>query len=402
MPEFHYRAMQGTGRLAEGVVLAETESAAAAQLRVQGYLPLHIARRREARPLRFPFPNRRLRADDRVVFARQLATLVRAGVPLDRSLALCRDLADKKALREIVESVLSQLRYGNSLADSLTATGRFFPPLYIAMVRAGEASGTLPLVLDRLVEFEEFSQELRNYLLSALIYPTLLLVVGGTAIAVLLGYVIPRFAQIFEEAGRALPLSTWVLLQIGKTLQHYGWLLGVLLVLAVWGGRRWLQTETGRSRWDEKTLRVPILGSVLLKLEIARFAKTLGTLLAQNVPIVTALRLTQGVLGNRVLAKSVDPLILGLKRGQGLSTPLAQAGLFPPLAIQLVTVGEHTGRLDAMLLQVAEVYDREVRTGIKRLVALVEPSIILVMGLIVGAIVISTLLAIVSVNEVPF
>jgi len=402
MPEFQYRAMQGTGRLAEGVVLAETESAAVAQLRGKGYLPLHVARRRQVRPLRFPFLNRRLRADDRVVFARQLATLVRAGVPLDRSLALCRDLADKKALREIAESVLSQLRHGNSLADSLAATGRFFPPLYIAMVRAGEASGTLPLVLDRLVEFEEFNQELRDYLLSALIYPTLLVVVGGTAIAVLLGYVIPRFAQVFEEAGRALPLSTWILLQIGKAFQHYGWLLGVLSVLAVWGGRRWLQTEAGRSRWDEETLRAPVLGSVLLKLEIARFAKTLGTLLAQNVPIVTALRLTQGVLGNRVLAKNVEPLILGLKRGQGLSTPLAQAGLFPPLAVQLVTVGEHTGRLDAMLLQVAEVYDREVRTAIKRLVALVEPSIILVMGLIVGAIVISTLLAIVSVNEVPF
>lgn len=403
MPEFQYKAIKGTGQVVEGVLVADTEPALVAELRQMGCLPIRVTPKGGSIGARFSFLSRgRLSSRDRLNFARQLATLVRAGIPLDRSFELCRDLAEKDTLRRVVDSSLKELRSGKSLANSLAENSDFFPPLYVAMVRAGEASGTLPAVLDRLVEFEEFSDELRTYLLSALIYPAVLVLVGGAAIGLLLGFVVPRFAQVFEEAGKALPLPTLILMQVANAFRDYGWLAAIATVIAVLMAVRWIKTESGRRRWDTWRLRAPLIGPLTLRLEIARFAKTTGTLLAQAVPIVAALRLTKEVLGNRVLASAVEPLIQGIKRGQGLAGPLAEARLFPPLAVQLATLGEQTGKLDAMLLQVAEIYDREVRVATKRLVALVEPAVILTMGLIVGGIVISTLLAIVSINEVPF
>jgi len=403
MPEFSYRAIKGSGELVQGTLVAETEPALLAQLRRMGCMPIHVSPKDGSMGTRWLRLTRRgPSTQDRLIFARQLATLVRAGIPLDRSLSLCRDLAEKPALQAVIDTTLKQLRSGQSLAHSLAANERFFPPLYVAMVRAGEASGTLPAVLDRLVEFEEFSAELRGYLVSALIYPTLLLAVGGVAIAFLLGFVVPRFAQIFEEAGKELPLPTQVLMDVSQAFRSYGWLAALIIAAAVLLAGRWVRTESGRLRWDQWRLKAPLLGDVSLKLEIARFAKTMGTLLTQAVPIISALRLTREVLSNRRMAAAVEPLIQGVKRGQGLATPLAESGMFPALAVQLMTLGEQTGKLDSMLLELAAIYDREVRVATKRLVALVEPAVILAMGLVVGTIVISTLLAIVSINEVPF
>ncbi len=403
MPEFSYRAIKGSGELVQGTLVAETEPALLAQLRRMGCMPIHVSAKDGAQGLSWARLTRRgLSSQDRLIFARQLATLVRAGIPLDRSLTLSRDLAEKPALRAVIDDTLKELRSGKSLAHSLAVNERFFPPLYVAMVRAGEASGTLPAVLDRLVEFEEFSAELRGYLVSALIYPTLLLAVGSVAIAFLLGFVVPRFAQIFEEAGKELPLPTLILMDVSQAFRNYGWLAALLIVAVVFFGNRWVRTESGRLRWDQWRLKAPLLGDVTLKLEIARFAKTMGTLLNQAVPIISALRLTREVLSNRRVAAGVEPLIQGVKRGQGLATPLAETGLFPALAVQLMTLGEQTGKLDSMLLELAAIYDREVRVATKRLVALVEPAVILAMGLVVGTIVVSTLLAIVSINEVPF
>jgi general secretion pathway protein F len=403
MPEFMYKAIKTSGQLVDGVRAAENQAALIADLRQLGFLPVRVRVKSGAPSAGLRFWGRaRLSAQDRLIFAQQLATLVRAGIPLDRCLALSRDLAEKEALRTLIDGTLKELRAGKSLANSLASRSDFFPTLYVAMVRAGEASGTLPQVLDRLVEFDQFRQELRSYLVSALIYPALLLTVGGIAISILLGFVVPRFAQVFEEAGKELPLPTWILMQVAEAFRNYGWLAAGLLVVAGLLGHSWIRTPAGKRRWDRWKLRVPLVGPVALKLEIARFAKTLGTLLSQTVPFVAALHLTRDVLGNRVLAEAIEPLVQGVKRGQGLAGPLQASGFFPPLTVQLATLGEQTGKLDAMLLQVADIYDREVRTATKRLVALVEPAVILLMGLIVGSIVISTLLAIVSINEVPF
>jgi general secretion pathway protein F len=403
MPEFSYRAIKTSGELVQGTLVAETEPAVLAQLRRMGCMPIQVSTKDGSGSASWSLLKRRgTSSADRLNFARQLATLVRAGVPLDRSLALCRDLAEKPALEAVISATLKELRSGQSLAHSLASNPRFFPPLYVAMVRAGEASGTLPAVLDRLVEFEEFSAELRGYLISALIYPMVLLAVGGVAIAFLLGFVVPRFAQIFEEAGKELPLPTQILMDVSQAFRDYGWIAALVAVVTILLFTRWVRTESGRLRWDQWRLKAPFLGDVILKLEIARFAKTMGTLLNQAVPIISALRLTREVLSNRRVAAAVEPLIQGVKRGQGLANPLVETGMFPALAAQLMTLGEQTGKLDAMLLELAAIYDREVRVATKRLVALVEPAVILAMGLVVGTIVISTLLAIVSINEVPF
>jgi len=403
MPEFSYKAIKGTGELVQGTLVAETEPAVLAQLRRMGCMPIHVGAKDGSTGESWALLKRRgTSSSDRLVFARQLATLVRAGVPLDRSLSLCRDLAEKPGLQAVIAATLKELRSGQSLANSLAANPRFFPPLYVAMMRAGEASGTLPAVLDRLVEFEEFSAELRGYLISALIYPMVLMVVGSVAIAFLLGFVVPRFAQIFEEAGKELPLPTQILMDVSQALRDYGWIAAVVIIITVLFFTRWVRTESGRLRWDQWRLKAPLLGDVSLKLEIARFAKTMGTLLNQAVPIISALRLTREVLSNRRVAAAVEPLIQGVKRGQGLAGPLAETRMFPALAVQLMTLGEQTGKLDSMLLELAAIYDREVRVATKRMVALVEPAVILAMGLVVGTIVISTLLAIVSINEVPF
>lgn len=403
MPEFIYRAIKGRNQVIQGVLAAAAEPELVAELRRMGLLPIQVTPKEKARRWSFrAITKERLSSRDRLDFARQLSTLVRAGLPLDRSLTLCRDLAEKEAVRDVIQAALKELRSGKSLADSLEAAGDFFPALYAAMVRAGEASGTLPSVLDRLVEFEEFSAELRDYLISALIYPALLLTVGGAAIALLLGYVVPRFAQVFAESGKDLPLPTWMLMQVAEAFRRYGWLAALALGLGVGLVYRYIRTESGRLLWDRWKLKAPLIGSVSLKLEVGRFAKTMGTLLNQTVPIVSALRLTRNVLGNRILANAIEPLVQGVKRGQGLSVPLKAVGLFPTLVVQLTSLGEQTGKLDAMLLQISEIYDKEVRTATKRLVSLVEPAIILVMGLVVGSIVVSTLLAIVSINEVPF
>jgi general secretion pathway protein F len=403
MPEFSYKAIKGTGELVQGTLVAETEPALLAQLRRMGCMPIHVGAKDGSTGASWASLKRRgTSSSDRLGFARQLATLVRAGVPLDRSLSLSRDLAEKPAMQAVIAATLKELRSGQSLANSLAANPRFFPPLYVAMVRAGEASGTLPAVLDRLVEFEEFSAELRGYLISALIYPTVLLAVGTVAIAFLLGFVVPRFAQIFEEAGKELPLPTQILMDVSQAFRDYGWIAAVVIILTAVLFTRWVRTDPGRLRWDQWRLKAPLLGDVSLKLEIARFAKTMGTLLNQAVPIISALRLTREVLSNRRVAAAVEPLIQGVKRGQGLAGPLAETRMFPALAVQLMTLGEQTGKLDSMLLELATIYDREVRVATKRLVALVEPAVILAMGLVVGTIVISTLLAIVSINEVPF
>lgn len=403
MPEYVYKAIKGSGQVIEGELAAETQPAMLAALRQMGCLPIQVAEKRGSGGPRLAFFHRRtLSSRDRLNFILQLATLVRAGIPLDRGLALARDLAEKPVLRAVIDSTLRDLRAGKSLASSLAGQGDFFSPLYVAMVRAGEASGTLPAVLDRLVEMEEFNEELRNYILSALIYPALLVAAGGAAICLLLGFVVPRFAEVFAEAGKALPLPTLILMQVATAFRRYGWLAAGGVGVAVWAVRRWVRTEAGRLRWDQWQLRAPLLGPVIIKLQMTRFAKTMGTLLSQAVPIITGLRLTKEVVSNRVVAAAIEPLIQGVKRGQGLAAPLAESDLFPPLAVQLTTLGEQTGKLDAMLLEVAQIYDREVRVATKRLVALIEPTIILVMGLVVGAIVVSTLLAIISINEVSF
>jgi general secretion pathway protein F len=323
-------------------------------------------------------------------------------VPIDRALAICSELTQSAEFRKVIGNVLGQIKGGQSLAEALEAQGDVFSKLYVNMVRAGQASGTLPAVFQRLAEFEAGAAEWRSHMISSLVYPVLLTVVAIVSLLVLMNFVIPRFAQVFESTGLPMPFATAALLWVGRMLRSYGW---VALLIAVGTGllfRRALRTPQGRERWDRALLRVPVLGELLRKAETARFARTMATLVGHSVPLVESLRIVKETVGNRVMAGSFEGVIQGVKRGEGIAGPVGRAGTFPALAVHLLRVGEETGRLDAMFERLANIYENQTRAALRRLTALFEPAVILVMGVAVGAIVLSLLLAITSINEIPF
>ena len=400
---FRYKAVNAHGAYSEGQLDAADTRAAVYRLQSMGLIPVSIeepAGRRSARSKGIAL--QRVSKKDILFFTEELSTLVHAGLPLDRSLTIAAELASKPALRNVIHDVLKQIKAGGSLAESLSAHPRHFSRLYVNMVRAGEAGGVLDVILQRLVEFERSADELRSYLISALIYPVLLTGVGAASIGILLYFVIPKFASIFAEMGAAIPPATMAMLWLSEATRSYWWVALGSVAAIIAAIRYWIGTSGGRRTWDALKLRLPVLGSTILKMEMARFARTLGTLIASAVPLIAGVRIVQDIASNKIVAEGISRIADGAKRGEGVSRPMRDAGVFPGLAIHLVEVGEETGRLDVMLLQVADVYEKDVKTSIKALTSVFEPAIILVMGIIVGTVVLSMLMAIFSINEIGF
>lgn len=404
MPEFFYRAVTMAGKPAQGALSGATEKAVARELHRQGLVPVYIGSRRQsaAGGLALPWLGRsRVRSRDRLFFTQELSTLVNSGLPLDRALSICAELTERKALRSVITDVLQELKGGKSLGDSLEGHPEVFSELYRNMIRAGEASGSLDVALERLADLERSSDELRGQLISAMIYPLLLALVATGSILVMMYYVVPRFAQVFSESGMPIPTPTYLLLAASDLLRNYGWIAALALAAVISGARYHVRTPAGRRRWHAWKLKLPVAGDVFRKVETARFARTMATLLANGVPLLQALRIVKGLLGNVVLEDSLTAVAQGVQRGEGLAGPLRKTGAFPPLAGHLLTVGEETGKLDVMFQRMADIYDNDTRAAIKRATALFEPLVILTMGLVVGAMVLSMLLAIVSINDVP-
>jgi general secretion pathway protein F len=403
MAIFRYKAVNAHGAFSEGQVDALDSRTVVFRLQSMGLIPVSIeepAGLKSARPKKIYF--QRVSRKDILFFTEELSTLVHAGLPLDRSLAITAELSSKPALRSVIYDVLNQIKAGKSLAESLAAHPRHFSRLYINMVRAGEVGGVLDVILSRLVEFERSADELRSYLISALIYPVLLTGVGAASIGILLYFVIPKFASIFEEMGAAIPPATVAMLWLSKMTRTYWWVALGSIAAVILAIRYSIRTPLGRRVWDALKLKVPVLGTTVLKMEMARFARTLGTLVASAVPLIAGVRIVQDIANNTIVSEAISKIADGAKRGEGVSRPMREAGVFPGLAIHLVEVGEETGRLDTMLLQVADVYEKDVKTSIKALTAVFEPAIILVMGIIVGTVVLSMLMAIFSINDIGF
>jgi len=405
MPVFTYRATDRVGRTIDGTMEAATRRAVVERLHQEEYYPLAVESA-EARAGWRQFvpelPVQRVTPKDLLAFTRELATLVDAGLPLDRALQILGELTGNPRLQRIIQDLTRGVRGGSSLAEALARHHpRPFSRLYINMVRAGEKGGVLEVALKRLAGFLEAAQELREAIVSALIYPTLLAVVGSGAVVFLLTFVLPRFAVIFADLGQALPLPTRILLAVSEGIQAYWWGLLLLALLALLGWRAATGTEGGRLAWDRWLLGLPLLGGLLLRLEVARFARTLGTLLQAGVPLLQALATVKEIAVNRVVVEALERLHDGIKRGGGIASPLAASRVFPTLAVHMVRVGEETGRLEEMLSKVADVYEGEVRTAVKRLIAALEPAIILTLGVVVLLIVVAVLLAIFGINELP-
>jgi general secretion pathway protein F len=406
MPVYSYRAADRAGRTIDGVMEAHDAQAVIERLHREEYFPVRVeavdARRRLAAfglggggPQRVP-------GRDLLTFTQQLSTLVDAGIPLDRALGILADLSANPRLRRIVQDVAQSVRTGSTLADALSRHHpRPFSRLYINTVRAGEKGGVLEAALRRLGEHLEQTRELREALTSAMVYPALLVSVGIGAVIFLMTWVLPRFAVIFADMAEGLPLPTRLLLGISRALTEYWWVLALAVLAALLGWQLTTRSEAGRLAVDRWLLGLPALGTLLRKLEVGRFARTLATLLRSGVPLLAALGVAREVASNQVTALALGQVQEGAKRGDGLARPMAETGAFPALAIHMVRVGEETGRIEDMLERVAASYEGEVRVAVRRFIALLEPVIILVLGLIVLGIVLSILLAVLSINELP-
>jgi general secretion pathway protein F len=407
MGTFQYTATDSAAKIVQGSMEASDERAVVTWLRANGYYPIKVGQPgvvTEARPGLVGFPTRLGRApstQDVLAFTQQLATLLEAGMELDRSLAILLDLTDNQRFRSILRSILADIQAGSSFADSLAKHPRLFSRLYVNMVKAGEASGVMEVILLRLAGFLERSKAVRDEITSAMIYPLLLLLVGGGAIVVMMNFVIPRFAQIFADAKQLMPLPTRILLAISAFTTDYWWIVLAVIVVAWIALRAYLQTEQGRMQWDQWKLGLPLLGSLVREIEVSRFARTFGTLLQSGVPVLAAVAIVKETVTNRVIAGAMVRLQEGVKRGEGISGPLRATGAFPSFSIHMAKVGEETGKLEEMLIRVADTYDERVRRTVKRLTSLLEPVLILSLGAIVGFIVLSMLLAIFSINELP-
>ena len=407
MNTFYYKATDRLGKPIEGNLEAHDYQNAVAQLRGLNYFPIQITNQQNKNlsiksPLLISGLRNKISQKDLVSITQQLATLVDSGITLDKSLSILVDLAEKPQAKEVLTEIHKKVHAGSSFADALAEFPKVFSKLYINMIRAGEAGGTLAPSLNSVASFLEKSEELKANIKSAMIYPAILTSVGGFAILVLFTVVIPRFSKLFDELGAALPLPTKIMLFLSTFITNHWLAIIMVFILLVAGFIFYLKQKKGRLHWDGIVLGLPLFGSLAQKIEVSRFSRTMATLLSSGVAILGALNITQAILNNRMIAATMGQVRQGLKEGNGLSKPLQQTGVFPPLAIHMIAIGEETGTLDKMLTKVANTYDREVERSIKQLISLIEPFMILSMALVIGFIVISMLLAIFSINEINF
>lgn len=402
MALYYYKAISPAGEKLEGEMECATTEEVIRRLQEAGNIPIKatLASAGAAINLRnLGFRKRGISSAQITVFTRELATLIGAGLPLDRALQVLADLAEDDKVARLVVDIREKVRGGGALSDALEAQHSTFDKLYVNMVRAGEMGGSLDETLEQLADYLERAKETRDSVTSALIYPTILLIMAGVSVMILMLFVVPQFAAIFEDLEGDLPLATQITIGFGTLLQDYWWLL-----LAAVGGiiyfMRWqLSDAAKRYRWHQRVLSLPLVGELIRVVETARLTRTVGTLVHNGVPLLSALALGKGVLKNDVLAEGVEIAAAEVKDGGGLAQTLAATERFPNFALQMISLGEETGRLDEMLLEVAKTYDKKVQTTIERMLALLVPLLILGLASIIAFIVISILLALVSVSD---
>ncbi len=402
MTLYRYQVIDASGEVQDGQLEAANEELAVTRLRDQGLMLLQLQEASGSGfslALNFGLRSQRISNKALVLLTGQLSSLLGAGLPLDRALTVLISISEDPKVANLLTRVQEQVRGGSNLADALEAQHGVFSRLYLNMVRAGELGGSLEVVMQRLAEFLERARALRDTVISALIYPSILFSVAVLSVLILLTWVVPQFQELFADSGKALPLATQIVIAAGDGLRHYWWVgAGVVFLLVVWMRNQLAQPDS-RLRWDGWFLRWPLVGGLVSRVEMARFSRTLGTLLGNGVALLSALAIVRETMTNQVLANAVGQLADNLKSGQNLSGPLQDSGVFPPLAVHMIRVGEETGQLEAMLLKVADTYDREVQSTVQRMLALLEPLMILGLGVVIAAIIMSILVAIMSLNE---
>jgi general secretion pathway protein F len=398
MASFTYKAVGRDGKTRQGVVEASGQELASRQLRAQGLTLLKLEagnslddpEKAVGKP-----PGRQ----EVLSMTSELAVLLRAGLPLDRALKVLIDMAVQPQMQFLLNDLLKAVKGGKALSIAMQSHEKIFGSFYISMVRSGEASGLLSEVLDRLVEYLENAKANRDSVVSALIYPAILLVVAVLSIVLMLGFVVPQFESLFEDMGEALPLLTQMVLSGADFIKSWGWLL---LIAIIGGGivfRNWSSTDQGRAALDRRMLGLPLAGGIVFEFEVSKFARTTGTLLGNGVSLLKAISIAIDTVDNRVIRDALQVLPPAVKGGQRMSIALEESKMFTPMVIQMIRVGEESGSLDKMLLELAKVFDDHVQSGVKRGLALLEPILILTMGFIIAVIIIAILMGILSVNN---
>ncbi|GAB4279629.1 MAG: type II secretion system inner membrane protein GspF [Methylomicrobium sp.] len=405
MALFAYKAVNRVGEVEDGFKEAPDEMAVIRQLQQEGFIPLRVVASRGRTFLGIPLGTKSSRLPQKalLIFTGELATLLDSGLPLDKSLSVLMELTgDSSVLSQLIGRVLEKVKSGSALADALESQSGVFSKFYLNMIRAGEAGGNLGAVLTRLSEYLERSKELKDTVTTALIYPVILLIMSLASLFVMLTFVVPQFSEMFESAGQALPVPTQIVVGLANWLQSYWWglLLGVLLVVGYFNYQ--LNDPALRKIWDGRLLRMPLVGGIVINMETANISRTLGTLLGNGVSILNALAIVRETVTNGVLVDAIQNAEEQLKQGRHMSEALIERKVLPQMAMQMVRMGEETGRLEEMLLRVAVIYDKQLRVSIQRMLALLEPVLIISLGIMIAGIIVSILLAILSVNDLAF
>ena len=393
--QFAYKAKESTGKLVEGLVEAADQKAALARLRGQRLTVVEINQKAK----RDKFFKAKIKNNDIVIFSRQLSTLISAGVPIVQGLNILEAQAESPAFKAVVTVLRTDIEAGLSIADAMRKHPQAFNELYVSMIRAGEVGGILDTILERLSAYLESSEALKAKVKSAMMYPT---VVGGVAFCItifLILFVIPVFKGIFAGFGAELPLPTRILIGLSDLLRHYIIYLLIAGGAIGWGIKKYIQTDKGQERIDRLSLNLPVVGILLKKVAIAKFTRTLGTLIKSGVPILQGLETVAKTAGNKIIEKAIYSSRDSIKEGGRIADPLKKANIFPPMVIQMIGVGEETGGLDNMLNKIADFYDQEVDTAVKGLTSMIEPLIMVIMGFVIGAIVIAMFMPMFSMGE---
>jgi general secretion pathway protein F len=411
MPVFEYRGLNGSGKALSGLKEAESPKSLRAVLRKDGiYLTEVVAELDAARAqpgAKAPkskgvdlakMARGRVTTEDIAVTTRQLATLLHAGVPLVDALTALVDQVEKERLKRILSEVKQRVNEGSSLADALGQHQKVFGTLYVNMVRAGEHSGALDAVLNRLADFTEGQARLQQKVLGTMLYPLIMMLVGGGILILLMTVVVPKVTKIFESMQATLPWTTRLLIWVSHLLQDYWFVIFPLTIVAIVGAVLWVRSPAGKPVWDRQVLKFPVFGGLVRMLAIARFTRTLATLLRSGVPLLTALDIVRNVITNSVLAEVIEKARDAIREGESIATPLRRSGQFPPLVYHMVAIGERSGQLEEMLLSVAESYESQVEVRVGALTSLLEPVLIVTMGAVIAFVAFSILMPILQVN----
>ncbi len=405
MTLFSYQVINKQGEREVGVREAENQAALVMQLQMEGFIPLSVELDKTSVFFGFRLAGngQRLSQKEILLLTDELATLLSAGLPLDKSLSILMELtAENAKLSQLVNRVLEKIKAGTSLAEALENQTGVFSKFYLNMIRAGELGGSLSDVLQRLAEYLERSQELKSTVSTALIYPAILLFMSMASLFVMLTFVVPQFSEMFESAGKELPVPTQVVVALAAFLQAYWWAILLIVLVCICTLKVQMANPVSKKVWDQRMLKMPLFGNLIINMETAKLTRTLGTLLGNGVSILVALGITRETVSNSVIADELQEAELQLKQGNNMSEVMMQSAVFPRMAMQMMKMGEETGKLEAMLLRIAIIYDKQLRTSIERMLAVLEPALIISLGLMIAGIIVSILLAILSVNDLAF